>query len=129
MCTKGSSRARSTPWNARRTGKPSPSKPLGALLTDTTGRSTATARSGSEMRGSASGSETVTAGITATTVERSTFFHRSDVRQLDDVPRGIGDEGGQHSPSEVDPRRRLPQERHARGLQRVDGVVEGVGGD
>src|SRR6266496_3405678 len=41
MCTNGSRVARSTPAKARRTGKPSPSRPLGAVVTDATGRSTA----------------------------------------------------------------------------------------
>ena len=36
MCTKGSSAARSTPANARFTGKPSPSKPPGAWSCDVT---------------------------------------------------------------------------------------------
>src|SRR6266705_5186950 len=52
---------RSTPANARRTGKPSPSSPLGAVLTPSTGRSTA-AGAGSGSRGRVSVSA-VTAGI------------------------------------------------------------------
>src|SRR5512144_1081442 len=43
MWMNGSRSARSTPAKARRTGKPSPSKPLGAVVTDFTGRSTASA--------------------------------------------------------------------------------------
>src|SRR5215218_1076156 len=43
MCTNGSRAARSTPAKARRTGKPSPSNPEGAVVTETTGRSTASA--------------------------------------------------------------------------------------
>src|SRR6266536_511140 len=39
MCTNGSRVARSTPANARRTGKPSPSRPEGAVVTESTGRS------------------------------------------------------------------------------------------
>src|SRR3954463_9209733 len=38
MWMNGSSRLRSTPAKARRTGKPSPSKPCGALVTERTGR-------------------------------------------------------------------------------------------
>src|SRR5215211_9102699 len=38
MCTNGSRSARSTPAKARRTGKPSPSRPLGAALTPRTRR-------------------------------------------------------------------------------------------
>src|SRR5262245_6023782 len=41
MCTNGSRVARSTPAKARRTGKPSPSRPEGAVVSDTTGRSAA----------------------------------------------------------------------------------------
>src|SRR5919106_6317244 len=41
MCTNGSSSRRSTPAKARRTGKPSPSKPEGAVVTERTGRSAA----------------------------------------------------------------------------------------
>src|SRR5256885_1819846 len=41
MWTNGSRAARSTPANARRTGKPSPSMPLGAGVSEATGRSTA----------------------------------------------------------------------------------------
>src|SRR4029450_8417454 len=41
MWTNGSRVARSTPAKARRTGKPSPSKPEGAVVTVTTGRSAA----------------------------------------------------------------------------------------
>ena len=40
-CTNGSRAARSTPAKARRAGKPSPSRPDGAVVTDTTGRSRA----------------------------------------------------------------------------------------
>src|SRR5882762_244501 len=56
-----------TPANARRTGKPSPSKALGAVVTDTTGRSSAVGRT-SGTRGSVSGLATVTAGMTTPVV-------------------------------------------------------------
>src|ERR1019366_10470729 len=62
MCTKGSSWARSTPAKARRTGNPSPSKPDGASVTDTTGRSWL-APSGKASRGREQMSSTVTAGM------------------------------------------------------------------
>ena len=63
MWMNGSSFARSTPAKARRTGKPSPSKPDGAVVTDTTGRSAAVAASGSGTRGRTRMSSTVTAGM------------------------------------------------------------------
>src|ERR1039457_670979 len=62
MCTDGASSAWLTPANARRTGKPNPSKPRGALVTDTTGRLFAVPWSGASMTGRVSGSSTVTAG-------------------------------------------------------------------
>src|SRR6266700_6103620 len=65
MWMNGSRRARSTPANARRTGNPSPSKPDGAVVTDSTGRSAAAVASGSWMRGSTRMSSTVTAGISS----------------------------------------------------------------
>src|SRR5881394_4096104 len=79
----GSSRARSTPAKARRTGKPSPSNPDGAVVTDATGRSAAAVGSGSGTRGRTRMSSTVTAGMTTpphlevspapTIVDRATF--------------------------------------------------------
>src|SRR5689334_9922927 len=63
MWMNGSRSFRSTPAKARRTGKPSPSYPLGAVVTDFTARSRATAGSGWWMRGSTVMSLTVTAGI------------------------------------------------------------------
>src|SRR5665811_2101420 len=58
---KGSSSAWSTPPNARRTGKPSPSKPVGPVVTDLTGRSIVPTAIGSR-RGNASVLATVSAG-------------------------------------------------------------------
>src|SRR6266581_2390692 len=65
MWMNGSRRARSTPANARRTGNPSPSKPDGAVVTDSTGRSAVAAGSGSWTRGSTRMSSTVTAGMSS----------------------------------------------------------------
>ena len=62
MWMNGSSSARLTPANARRTGKPSPSVPRGAVVTDRTGRAIE-ATSGVAMLGTVSGSA-VTAGMT-----------------------------------------------------------------
>ena len=53
----------STPAKARLTGKPSPSNPLGAVVTARTGRSTAVAASGRGTRGRVSRSSTTTAGM------------------------------------------------------------------
>src|SRR5579859_2500589 len=63
MWMNGSRRPRSTPAKARRTGNPSPSKPGGAVVTDSTGRSATAAGSGSWTRGSTRMSSAVTAGI------------------------------------------------------------------
>src|ERR1700709_711278 len=71
MWTSGSRSRRSTPANARRTGKPSPSKPDGAVVTDRTRRRTVRG-AGSGTRGRAVGSSTVTAGMPASLVEGST---------------------------------------------------------
>src|SRR5690606_7724576 len=51
MWTNGSRSARDTPAKARRTGKPSPSSPLGAVVTCRTGRCSTVAGSGAGMRG------------------------------------------------------------------------------
>lgn len=59
----GSSARRSTPANARRTGKPSPSNPCGAVVTETTGRATLVVGSGVPTRGKVKTSSTVTAGM------------------------------------------------------------------
>src|SRR5689334_23457145 len=64
MWMNGSRSRRSTPANARRTGKPSPSCPDGAVVTDRTVRSTACGPGG-EIRGSVVTSATVMAGIAA----------------------------------------------------------------
>src|SRR5665647_230988 len=63
MCTNGSRSDMLTPANARRTGNPSPSKPLGAVVTDAKGRSVITVDSGSLTRGRAATLSTVTAGM------------------------------------------------------------------
>src|SRR5262245_35789845 len=63
MWMNGSSSRRSTPAKARRTGNPSPSNPLGADVTERTGRSVTTAGSGTSTRGRTVTSLTVTAGI------------------------------------------------------------------
>ena len=61
----GSSSSSSTPANARRTGKPSPSKPDGAVVSRVTGRWRATIGSGLGMRGRTVMSSTVMAGMVA----------------------------------------------------------------
>jgi hypothetical protein len=52
-----------TPAKARLTGKPSPSKPAGSVVTDLTARSRAATGSGGVILGSVKTSSTVTAGI------------------------------------------------------------------
>src|SRR3984957_9846105 len=66
MWMNGSSRARSTPANARRTGNPSPSNPDGAVVTEVTARS-AWVTSGSGTRGRTRMFSTVIAGISPPT--------------------------------------------------------------
>src|SRR5688572_25406570 len=68
MCTNGSRVASSTPAKARRTGKPSPSNPVGAVVTERTGRCTAS-KVGEASRGRATVSA-VTAGIGTSRVDR-----------------------------------------------------------
>src|SRR5262245_11220162 len=63
MWMNGSRSRRSTPAKARRTGNPSPSNPLGAEVTERTGRSVTTAGSGTATRGRTVTSLTVTAGM------------------------------------------------------------------
>src|SRR3954454_25206794 len=62
MWMNGSRSRRSTPAKARRTGKPSPSKPDGAVVTDRTLRRTVPG-TGSGTRGRVVVSSTVTPGI------------------------------------------------------------------
>src|ERR1700722_2141066 len=62
MWTNGSRSARLTPAKARRTGKPSPSRPRGAFVTDRTWRSATLSRSSAGTAGSVVRSATVTAG-------------------------------------------------------------------
>jgi hypothetical protein len=51
------------PRKRRRTGNPNPSTPLGAVVTDTTGRAVVVAASGVAIAGNVNGSSTVTAGM------------------------------------------------------------------
>src|SRR6266508_5567527 len=62
MWTNGSRSDRSTPANARRTGNPSPSRPLGAALTPRTRRKRASGATGG-TRSRVVGSSTVIAGM------------------------------------------------------------------
>ena len=71
MWMNGSRSRRSTPANARRTGKPSPSKPDGAVVTERTRRRTVPG-AGTGTRGRVVVSSTVTAGMPASLVEVST---------------------------------------------------------
>src|SRR6476620_1065978 len=89
MWTNGSRSARSTWEKARRTGKPSPSRPLRAIVRLLTGRSRATVGSGSGMRCRTVTSSTVIAGMglvsilgvaTAELVAQSTIFVNDDPR-------------------------------------------------
>src|SRR3954451_10934268 len=89
MWMKGSSRRRSTPANARRTGKPSPSNPVGAVVTLTTGRSRSTAGSVVGVRGNVRVSA-VTAGMASSwVVTHQKYLTR---QQLARVGVFLGDE-------------------------------------
>src|SRR5687768_1190817 len=59
----GSSSVMGTPANARRTGKPSPSYPLGAVVSRRTGRKAVVAGSSRGSRGRTRTSSTVIAGM------------------------------------------------------------------
>src|ERR1700730_13799958 len=81
MCTNGSSSWGSAPANARCTGKPSPSRPAGAVVTLATGRSRVAVASGQGLCGRAVMSSTVTAGMsgaprTLATSQRQRFDRR-----------------------------------------------------
>src|SRR5258708_27213239 len=96
MCTKGSSRLMSTPAKARRTGNPSPSKPDGAVVTESTGRSTVVAGSGRGMRGRVSGLSTVTAGmgnLLPGTIPASAIRQPSVVDGVEDQLLGVAEAG------------------------------------
>src|SRR5918993_930903 len=82
MWTNGSRVGRSTPAKARRTGNPSPSNPVGAVVTETTGRWAASdAIEGRRGRATVSA---VTAGIrTSVLVAHATFLSPS-------TPEGAG---------------------------------------
>src|SRR5258708_6716968 len=69
MWMNGSRSFRWTPANARRTGKPSPSKPDGAVVILTTGRSPSDA--GSVTRGRTRRLSTVTAGMRHASLSKS----------------------------------------------------------
>src|SRR6185295_20326354 len=76
MWTNGSKSDRSTPANARRTGNPSPSRPLGAALTPRTRRNRASGATGG-TRSRVVGSSTVMAGMSLTRTYRAgRLFHR-----------------------------------------------------
>src|SRR5450631_1157659 len=86
MWMNGSRARRSTPANARRTGNPSPSRPDGAVVTESTGRSRSMAGSVNGTRGNANGFSTVTAGISYSFVRRcSTLVPNMVARTM--IPR------------------------------------------
>src|SRR5687768_15096180 len=78
MWTKGSRSRRSTPAKARRTGKPSPSMPAGAVVTERTPRST-TAAAGRSIFGRVRVSA-VTAGTSRSNVDGSAVVPPLDHR-------------------------------------------------
>src|SRR5262245_10182204 len=98
MCTNGSRSARSTPAKARRTGKPSPSRPPGAALTPRTRRNRASAGT-ADTRSSVVGSSTVIAGMSfpGTRGSRGLFrlpdHHRERVVLDLDLESGLVREG------------------------------------
>src|SRR5947209_20119390 len=76
MWMNGSSSDMSAPAKARRTGKPSPSKPPGAVVTERTARGVVSA-AGAASRGRAVTSGTVIAGMSPPTSLTTQLFHRS----------------------------------------------------
>src|SRR4051812_22984684 len=101
----GSSSGMVTPANARRTGKPSPSYPDGAVVSRVTGRYAVAAGSSCGRRGRTRTSSTVIAGISglSDSVENTPDdFQLVRVEHVDEavpdsdqVQRSGGDEGGQ----------------------------------
>src|SRR3954453_14123364 len=100
MWMNGSRSRRSTPAKARRTGKPSPSKPDGAVVTERTRRRTVPG-AGTGTRGRVVVSSTVTAGMPASSVESSTSADSSAAR-----PRCLPSTADDFDPSAGMPRRR-----------------------
>src|SRR4051812_31759875 len=100
MWMNGSRSRRSTPAKARRTGKPSPSKPDGAVVTERTRRRTVPG-AGTGTRGRVVVSSTVTAGMPASSVENSTSGDTSAAR-----PRCLPSTADDFDPSTGMPRRR-----------------------
>src|SRR5688572_19022253 len=90
MCTKGSRSARDTPAKARRTGKPSPSNPRGAVVTEVARRSWVVAGSGSGTRGRTRTSSTVMAGMSAPTSLRSQLFRQRPEGRAHRLPGLVG---------------------------------------
>src|SRR5215217_8093976 len=78
MWMNGSRSRRSTPAKARRTGKPSPSKPDGAVVTERTRRRTVPG-AGTGTRARVVVSSTVIAGMVGSLVEHSTNGDHSAV--------------------------------------------------
>src|ERR1019366_8652452 len=88
MCTNGSRSAMATPWNARRTGKPSPSRPLGAVVSLRTGRGREVGP-GDSMRVSVVRSSTLTAGMSLKTRWRLGYSLRATRRQVPGLERPV----------------------------------------
>src|SRR4051812_12327298 len=119
MWMNGSRSRRSTPAKARRTGKPSPSKPEGAVVTDRVRRRTVRG-AGTGTRGRVVVSSTVTAGMPASSVENSTTgAHRSAGEPLlVPMPCGVAPLGRVSARGRRRRQGRLPQ---AHGLRPVRG--------
>ena len=100
MCTNGSNAARSTPAKARRTGNPSPSNPVGAVVTDSTARWTASgAIEGSLGRATVSA---VTAGIgTSRWIVAHATYLSANTTQNEFVPARVEEaDKGTEAPTE-----------------------------
>src|SRR4051794_11558532 len=84
MCTKGSRAPGATPAKARFTGKPSPSNPVGAVVTDRVRRGRASGP-GELTAGSRRVSSTVTAGMSFPTSLRAQQFPAGTLRSVERI--------------------------------------------
>src|SRR5450755_698745 len=130
MWMNASSARRSTPATARRTGNPSPSRPDGAVVTESTGRSRSMAGSVSGTRGRANGFSTVTAGISysfvrcglfdaCTNMVARTIIPLSNSRRSDENPRSAWLNVRSSDSSDPQERRQVPGRRVAVAQNRV----------
>src|SRR6185503_9898775 len=123
MWTNGSRSDRSTPANARRTGNPSPSKPLGAALTPRTRRNRAPGATGG-TRSRVLGSSTVMAGMSLSRTYRVRRLFRRPSRPVDGERHSLPDPHRDRVLLDLDLEARLARQREHDALDDRRGVAE-----